>query len=335
MKHTTAIAAMLVVGSFFAQNPPQGEKPLGDVELLALWIDGISSVQLAKSVTKRGIDFVPGEDFLHALTVAGAQEDLFAALKGATRAAGESVSSTAPTAEAQVLEHLIRAVQLNTNNWHPEDAEPECRAAIQADAQSAFAHLALGGILLQRRATELAAAEFREALRLRPDLAEAHAGLGSALDGQHQLDAAISEYRQALLLEPDNARVHRGLARSLEGQGDKQGAQEERRLAEQLDPRPSVPQRIRVGGQIMSSRVINAPRPEYPPEAKSEHVEGVVRLMVLIGQDGTIKDLKVLRGDPILVNAAKEAVARWTYPPTLLNGQPVEVVTDIDVNFTL
>jgi len=55
----------------------------------------------------------------------------------------------------------------------------------------------------------------------------------------------------------------------------------------------------------------------------------------VISKDGTIQDLKVLGGHPLLVKSALDAVSRWRYQPTLLNGEPVEVVTEIDVNFTL
>ena len=85
----------------------------------------------------------------------------------------------------------------------------------------------------------------------------------------------------------------------------------------------------------MGSKLVHAPPPRYPREAKKAHVEGLVRLEALVGTDGGIKDLKVERGDPALVKAATEAVSRWTYKSTTLNGQPVEVITEIDVNFTL
>ena len=61
----------------------------------------------------------------------------------------------------------------------------------------------------------------------------------------------------------------------------------------------------------------------------------MVRLNAIIGKDGTIQNLKVISGHPLLVPAAMEAVKQWVYKPTLLNGEPVEVVTSIDVNFTL
>src|SRR5208282_5355699 len=100
-------------------------------------------------------------------------------------------------------------------------------------------------------------------------------------------------------------------------------------------PKPQAPKRIRVGGQVESARLIFQPKPEYPPLAKMARIQGTVRLDAIISKDGTIQDLKVISGHPLLVKAAMEAVQRWRYQPTLLNGEPVEVVTEVDVNFTL
>ena len=75
--------------------------------------------------------------------------------------------------------------------------------------------------------------------------------------------------------------------------------------------------------------------PVYPVLARSAGVQGVVRFTALIGKDGKIQNLKLTSGPPPLVDAASDAVKRWVYRPTLLNGQPVEVITQINVNFTI
>jgi protein TonB len=100
-------------------------------------------------------------------------------------------------------------------------------------------------------------------------------------------------------------------------------------------PKPATPKRIRVGGNVESAKAIFHPSPEYPPLAKMARIQGVVKLQAIISKDGTIQDLKVISGHPLLVKAALDAVSRWRYQPTLLNGEPVEVETEIDVNFTL
>lgn len=99
--------------------------------------------------------------------------------------------------------------------------------------------------------------------------------------------------------------------------------------------KPKTPTRIRVGGQVQQANLIRQPKPIYPPLAKQARIQGVVRFNAIIGKDGTIQNLTLISGHPLLVPAAEEAVKQWLYRPTLLNGEPVEVATVIDVNFTL
>ena len=96
---------------------------------------------------------------------------------------------------------------------------------------------------------------------------------------------------------------------------------------------PSGPQRI--GGNVMEANLLKKIQPVYPPLAKSARVQGTVEFTATISKEGNIENLQLIRGHPLLVNAAKEAVLQWKYRPTMLNGSPVEVITDIIVNFTL
>jgi TonB family protein len=98
---------------------------------------------------------------------------------------------------------------------------------------------------------------------------------------------------------------------------------------------PNTPQRIRVGGNVQQAKLIRKAKPVYPPLAQQARISGHVLLDVIISKDGTVQNLTVVSGHPVLVPAAMEAVKQWAYQPTLLNGAPVEVVTKIDVNFTL
>ncbi len=100
-------------------------------------------------------------------------------------------------------------------------------------------------------------------------------------------------------------------------------------------PKPVVVQRIRVGGNVQQAMLISQPKPVYPPLARQARISGVVRFNAIIGTDGRIQNLTLVQGHPLLVPSAQEAVKQWVYKPTLLNGEPVEVVTQIDVNFTL
>jgi TonB family protein len=96
-----------------------------------------------------------------------------------------------------------------------------------------------------------------------------------------------------------------------------------------------APKRITVGGNVQQVKLISQPRPLYPPLAKQARISGVVRFNAIIGRDGTIQSLTSVVGHPLLVPAARDAVKQWRYKPTLIDGAPVEVVTQIDVNFTL
>jgi protein TonB len=98
---------------------------------------------------------------------------------------------------------------------------------------------------------------------------------------------------------------------------------------------PPVPQMIKVGGNVQAAMVLKRVTPVYPDSAKSLGVEGVVHLAVIIAKDGTVQEVHVLGGHPLLVQSAMDAVRQWVYRPTLLNGQPVQVETTVDVNFTL
>jgi protein TonB len=103
-----------------------------------------------------------------------------------------------------------------------------------------------------------------------------------------------------------------------------------------LPPPPKeTPKRIVVGGNVQQARLINQARPVYPPLAKQARISGTVKLQAVIAKDGSIQELQVISGHPLLVQSALDAVRQWRYQPTLLNGEPVEVSTTIDVVFTL
>jgi protein TonB len=97
----------------------------------------------------------------------------------------------------------------------------------------------------------------------------------------------------------------------------------------------TTPKRITIGGNVQQAKLVRQPKPVYPPLAKQARISGVVHLAAVISKDGTIQDLKVISGHPLLIPSALQAVKQWVYQPTLLNGEPVEVSTQIDVNFTL
>ena len=98
--------------------------------------------------------------------------------------------------------------------------------------------------------------------------------------------------------------------------------------------REPIVKRVR-RGTMEASQLIHRVQPEYPPIAKQIHVQGAVEFTAVISKEGMIENLQLVRGHPILVAAARNAIIQWRYKPTILNGEPVEVITTITVNFTL
>ena len=83
------------------------------------------------------------------------------------------------------------------------------------------------------------------------------------------------------------------------------------------------------------SSLIHRVEPEYPEEARNRQVQGPVVLDIHIGQDGTVQDAKLVRGEPLLVDAAMAAVKQWRFQPRLVDGTPAEMQTRITLNFRL
>ncbi len=100
-------------------------------------------------------------------------------------------------------------------------------------------------------------------------------------------------------------------------------------------PKPKQSGPLRVGGNVQAAKIINRVQPVYPPLARQTRISGTVRLHAIISKDGSIQQLEVVSGHPLLQQAALDAVRQWRYQPTLLNGDPVEVDTTIDVIFSL
>jgi protein TonB len=100
-------------------------------------------------------------------------------------------------------------------------------------------------------------------------------------------------------------------------------------------PKVATPTRVRVSQGVSQGLLVHKVTPQYPPLAKQARIQGVVVLQALIGKDGSIQNLHVVSGHPMLTNAALEAVKEWKYKPYYLNGEPVEVETTINVNFSL
>ena len=108
------------------------------------------------------------------------------------------------------------------------------------------------------------------------------------------------------------------------------------RAIPQPPPPPQPPPKpVRRGGDVMAAMLVHQVDTVYPRIAIAAHISGVVHLHAIIGKDGTIRELEVVDGSPLLAHAALAAVREWRYRPTLLSGEPVEVDTYITVKFVL
>jgi periplasmic protein TonB len=100
-------------------------------------------------------------------------------------------------------------------------------------------------------------------------------------------------------------------------------------------PKVATPQRVRVSAGVTSGLLVRRVQPNYPPLARQARIQGTVVLHAVISKDGSIENLTLVSGHPMLAPSAIDAVKQWKYKPYLLNGEPVEVDTEVQVNFTL
>ena len=100
-------------------------------------------------------------------------------------------------------------------------------------------------------------------------------------------------------------------------------------------PKIATPQRVRVSAGVTQGLLLRKVPPNYPPLARQARIQGTVLLQAQISKEGNIENLQLISGHPMLAPAAIEAVKQWKYKPYLLNGEPVEVETQVQVNFTL
>jgi TonB family protein len=110
-------------------------------------------------------------------------------------------------------------------------------------------------------------------------------------------------------------------------------AEEVQRQTQPVQPEPA--EALRISGEEQKANLVTQVPVAYPPLAKAAHVQGTVVFAATIGKDGAVQNLQLVSGPPLLVQAAMQSVNQWVYKPAMLNGNPVAVITNIEVNFTL
>jgi TonB family protein len=166
----------------------------------------------------------------------------------------------------------------------------------------------------------------------------------SPVDGIWCGDVLLVPIKSNVLYRVLWQQAHKGGKRELSNVGYfafVQGAY--RRLAcetpwhEPNSPGPPLPRGklVRVGGNVQAARILYRIAPKYPEEAVRARISGVVRLHVVLTEDGTVQEIEVVSGHPLFLEAAMDAVQRWIYSPTFLNNEPVQVDTTVDLVFAL
>jgi TonB family protein len=237
-----------------------------------------------------------------------------------------TLSETGTVTDARVLsgpEELRGAALQSVLEWHyASDAQPKTQASIDFRLPAAEA---MPGTLMappedQARLDRL----FIQAPDSIKQKLEGHLPLR---EGDRITQSALNDLSTALKDVDEHLRV------TIHPNADKTGSMIFIALN---SPGPGeAPKRIRVGGNVEAANIVQKVTPIYPAEAKANRVQGSVRFTVVIGKDGRVQSVTLVYGDPVLAQAAKDAVQQWVYKPTLLNGDPVEVMTQVDVNFTL
>ncbi len=146
--------------------------------------------------------------------------------------------------------------------------------------------------------------------------------------------------KRAQSLDPNNTRSEVLAILQTVRELDAQRATIHRRATSPVTVTPQPPpssssSRVKVGGPVQEGKLVHREPALYPPLAQQARIQGVVRFDVVIGTDGTPSNIQLRAGHPLLVPAAVEAIKKYRYQPTLLNGNPVEVETAVDVNFTM
>jgi TonB family protein len=204
----------------------------------------------------------------------------------------------------------------------PEDPGPIKDAGVRADLKARYGPVIESGL-----------SALEKALQINPQYDDAMAYMNLLIRERADLRDTAEEWKRDVAIADEW--VTKALATKK--------AKAERRSANGVlsdRPPPSrtdsvTPQRIRVSGDVVQRQRLRDVPPVYPELAKQARITGIVRLDIVIDKQGRVSDIKVISGHPLLIPAALEAVKQWEYNPTLLNGQPVEVFTEVSVPFVL
>jgi TonB family protein len=267
-----------------------------------------------------------------------------------------SVNEKGLVTDARVLsgpEELRRAALESVLQWHyaadnalPAKIQVTINFQLSGTAESlqprTFPGIPAGNLgTLKRIDLSSLSPATRDAISSRITIREGDPLTGEVLDGLRQIVSDVDEHLGVSVFRgpTDNTTTIRI---ALPERGTGFGLQGPSLFTRKIDPesastgeRSTSSPRIKVGGNVQQTKLIQQPKPVYPALAKKARIQGTVRMTAVIGKDGSVQSLELESGHPLLAEAAMDAVKNWVYQTTLLNGNPVEVQTTIDVNFTL
>jgi TonB family protein len=205
----------------------------------------------------------------------------------------------------------------------PEEPGPIRDSGVRADLTGRYGPLVESGI----RALE-------KALEINPQYDDAMAYMNLLIRERADLRDTIEACKRDVAIADEW--VQKALAA-------KKAKAERRSVNVMVDPPPPPPpppqtqaehsMRISIGGNVMQEKLVRNVPPVHPELAKQARIEGVVRLNIVIDKQGRVSNIKVLSGHPLLIPAALDAVKQWEYRPTLLNGELVDIETEVSIPF--
>ena len=198
----------------------------------------------------------------------------------------------------------------------PEEPGPLKDGGVRADLQGRY-----GAVL------ESGLRSFEKALEIDPLYDDAMAYMNLLIRERADLRDTTEEYKREVALADDW--VMKALATK------KTKAELNANVMVPSASPTAPPSRVRIAGNVVEGQRRRDVAPVYPDLARQAGVQGAVRLNIVIDKEGRVSDIRVISGHPLLVPAALDAVKQWEYQPTLLNGQPVEVATEVSVPFVL
>jgi TonB family protein len=230
---------------------------------------------------------------------------------------------------------------IDWTNWYAADMDARSKLGLRPEQPGPLPDVAMRQRLSQQCSAQIehGIASLQKALEIDPQFGDAMAYMNLLIRERADLRDTVEEYKRDV--ETADIWVQKSImARKGRGAQSIVGAL----IAPPPPPPPPPtmqrenepgPKRIRVSGNVQEFNLIRKANPIYPALAKQARIQGTVQFTAIIGKDGHIQNLELLSGHPLLVESAVQAVKLWEYKPTLLNGEPVEVVTQVFVNYTL